>query len=90
MKILVLIAILVLLAGCKTTTFTKESPDGSKVTAADSRFLMGTAAQMDATVNTNGTWTIKAGVTSAPDKEAMAILFEVLLRAAAKSAVPVP
>lgn len=68
-KLIVIIPALALLIGCKTTSFLKQAPDGSIVKVKDTRVFTATSANIDAEVLTNGTWKVKAAVSSSQQAE---------------------
>lgn len=81
-KLLIVVLAAVVVAGCKSTTFSVTDPKGFKVEATDRRAVMNTNARVSG-VYDNGKWTITADATSSPS----AALVESAVNAAVKAAL---
>lgn len=67
----VAIVFILLLAGCKATSFSTTSKDGTVTKASDRRLFISTGADFNYEVATNGTRKISATVQSSPATEAI-------------------
>jgi uncharacterized protein YcfL len=80
MKTILLLIPILALVGCKSTGLEYSKADGTKLRVKDTRLFTSTGASYEATVNTNGTYTIRAQVQSSPQAEAIGAVAEGVAR----------
>jgi|GEM_PF-6558545 len=82
------IAALLIVFGCSTSRYARETPDGVKTTVFNSRFIWSTEG-FEAEFATNGSAKVKISKSN-PDAVTAAAVTEAAVSAAMKSASPLP